>query len=43
MQINSVLLAAAGAQRVFQILDEKPEFDEGYVKLVMLVLMKMEI
>jgi len=34
MQINSVLLAAAGAQRVFQILDEKPEFDEGYVKLV---------
>ena len=34
MQINSVLLAAAGAQRVCQILDEKPEFDEGYVKLV---------
>ena len=34
MQINSVLLAAAGAQRVFQILDEKPEVDEGYVKLV---------
>ena len=34
MQINSVLLAAAGAQRVFRILDEKPEFDEGYVKLV---------
>ena len=34
MQINSVLLAAAGAQRVFQILGEKPEFDEGYVKLV---------
>ena len=34
MQINSVLLAAAGAQRVFQILDEKPEFDEGYGKLV---------
>jgi putative ABC transporter, ATP-binding protein (fragment) len=34
MQINSVLLAAAGAQRVFQILDEKTEFDEGYVKLV---------
>lgn len=34
MQINSVLLAAAGAQRVFQILDEKSEFDEGYVKLV---------
>ena len=34
MQINSVLLAAAGAQRVFQILDEKLEFDEGYVKLV---------
>ena len=33
-QINSVTLAAAGAYRVFKVLDEKPEFDEGYVKLV---------
>lgn len=33
-QINSVMLAAAGALRVFKLLDENPEFDEGYVTLV---------
>ena len=33
-QINSVLLGLAGAQRVFAIIDEKAESDEGYVTLV---------
>lgn len=33
-QINSVVMALAGAKRVFDILDEKPEVDEGEVTLV---------
>jgi ATP-binding cassette subfamily B protein len=33
-QINSVLNASVGAERVFRILDEKPETDEGNVTLV---------
>ncbi|RRD40904.1 ABC transporter ATP-binding protein [Leptotrichia sp. OH3620_COT-345] len=33
-QINSVMLAAAGAQRVFDLLNEEPESDEGNVTLV---------
>lgn len=33
-QMNSVLMALAGADRVFQILDETPEKDDGYVMLV---------
>ena len=33
-QINSVVMALAGAKRVFDILDEKPEEDDGYVSLV---------
>lgn len=33
-QFNSVLLALAGAERIFEVLDEKPETDEGYVSLV---------
>ncbi len=33
-QINSVLNASAGAERVFQMLDEQPERDEGKVQLV---------
>ncbi len=33
-QLNSVVMAAAGAERVFAIMDEKPEVDEGYVTLV---------
>ena len=33
-QINSIVMAAAGAQRVFALLDEKPETDDGYVTLV---------
>lgn len=33
-QINSVVMGLAGASRIFGLLDEKPEFDEGYVTLV---------
>ena len=33
-QINSVVMAAAGAGRVFQLMDEEPEADNGYVTLV---------
>lgn len=33
-QINSVVMALAGAKRVFDVLDEKSETDEGYVTLV---------
>ncbi|MDO4293190.1 MAG: ABC transporter ATP-binding protein, partial [Eubacteriales bacterium] len=33
-QLNSVAMAMAGARRVFSLLDEKPETDEGYVELV---------
>ena len=34
MQLNSIVMALAGAQRVFELLDEKPESDDGYVTLV---------
>lgn len=33
-QFNSVLTALAGAERIFRVIDEKPEADEGYVTLV---------
>lgn len=33
-QINSVIMALAGADRVFKLLDEEPEVDDGYVELV---------
>lgn len=33
-QFNSIVMALAGAKRVFDLLDEKPETDEGYVTLV---------
>ena len=33
-QINSIVMAGAGAQRVFSLIDEKPETDEGFVTLV---------
>ena len=33
-QFNSIVMALAGAKRIFDILDEKPEVDEGYVTLV---------
>ena len=34
MQLNSVIMGLAGAERVFKLLDESPETDEGYVTLV---------
>ncbi len=34
MQFNSIISALAGADRIFALLDEKPEVDEGYVTLV---------
>ena len=34
MQLNSIIMAMAGADRVFKLLDEKPETDDGYVMLV---------
>ena len=34
MQVNFVVNAAAGAQRVFDLMDQEPEKDEGYVELV---------
>lgn len=33
-QMNSVLTALAGAERIFRVINEKPEEDEGYVTLV---------
>ncbi|MBQ9444058.1 MAG: ABC transporter ATP-binding protein [Lachnospiraceae bacterium] len=33
MQFNSVLMALAGAERIFKLLDEEPEKDDGYVTL----------
>ncbi len=33
-QLNSVVMAMAGAKRVFAMMDEQPEADEGYVTLV---------
>ena len=34
MQVNSIIMALAGANRVFALLDEQPEVDDGYVTLV---------
>ncbi len=34
MQVNSVVMAIAGADRIFGFLDQKPETDDGYVTLV---------
>ena len=34
MQVNFVVTAAAGASRVFDLMDQEPEKDEGYVELV---------
>ena len=33
-QINSIIMALAGAERIFQLIDEEPESDNGYVQLV---------
>lgn len=34
MQLNSIVMAMAGANRIFMLLDEEVETDEGYVTLV---------
>ena len=34
MQFNSIIMALAGAERIFELMDEEPERDEGYVHLV---------
>ncbi len=34
MQFNSIVMALAGADRIFKMLDEEPEADNGYVMLV---------
>ena len=34
MQLNSIIMALAGADRIFKLLDEKPEEDDGYVNLI---------
>ncbi len=34
MQMNAIVMAGAGAQRIFDLLDEEPEADDGYVTLV---------
>lgn len=33
-QINSIVMGLAGADRIFSLMDEKPETDDGYVTLV---------
>ena len=33
-QVNAVVMGLAGAERIFELADEKPEQDEGYVTLV---------
>ncbi len=33
-QINAIVMALAGAERVFEMMDETPEVDDGYVTLV---------
>ena len=34
MQMNAIVMALAGAERIFQLMDEEPEPDNGYVTLV---------
>ena len=34
MQMNAIVMAGAGAQRIFELLDEQSEADDGYVTLV---------
>ena len=33
-QFNAIIMALAGAERIFELMDETPEVDEGYVELV---------
>ena len=34
MQFNSIIMALAGAERIFELMDQEPEKDDGYVTLV---------
>ena len=43
MQLNSVAMAMAGAERVFKLMDEKPEADEGVATLVNIEVVDNEI
>ncbi len=36
-QFNAIILSLAGAQRIFELLDEVPETDEGHVELVNII------
>ncbi len=33
-QLNGIVMALAGAERIFELIDEEPETDDGYVELV---------
>lgn len=33
-QLNGIVMALAGAERIFDLIDEEPEVDDGYVELV---------
>lgn len=33
-QLNAIVMAMAGAERIFALIDEEPEVDDGYVELV---------
>ena len=33
-QVNSIVMAMAGAERIFDLMDQEPEVDEGYVELI---------
>ena len=43
MQLNSVVMAMAGAERVFKLMDEEPEKDEGIATLVNIEVVDNEI
>ena len=34
MQLNAIIMALAGAERIFELMDQEPEVDDGYVTLV---------
>ncbi len=42
-QLNSIIMALAGADRIFKLLEEKSEIDEGYVTLVNIDMVDGEI
>ena len=42
-QLNSIIMALAGATRIFKLMDEKPETDSGYVTLVNVEMMDGEL